>query len=113
MIEKIPNSFEEEEEEHESIPTPEEIHSVFEQLAGESEYEEVRKLEDEQGLYLWDITVFGEDGDLEYSYMREGQYTEGQASLTAIHVTFFDSEGTPVGGHSVAKYINGKWKLTT
>ena len=88
------------------------MQSVFEQLVGGEGYEDIRKLEDEQGLYLWDIKVPGEDGDTEYSYMRAGQYPEGQASTTAVHVTFFDEEGIPVGGHSVAKYIDGKWELT-
>ena len=109
MHERPPNTFE---EELEAIPTPEEVQSVFEQLVGKEEYEDVRKLEDKRGLYLWDIKINGEDGDTEYSYMREGQHPEGQASTTAIHVTFFDQEGTPVGGHSVAKYVEGGWKLT-
>ena len=109
MHEEPPDTFE---KGPESIPTPEEVRSIFEQLIGEKEYEDVRKFEDEQGLYLWDIIVSGEDGDTEYSYMRKGQYPEGQASVTAVHVTFFDEAGTPVGGQSVAKYINGEWKLT-
>jgi len=75
-------------------------------------YETVRQREDEQGFYLWDITVSGEDGNIEYSYMRKGHYPEGQASTTAVHVTFFDEAGVPVGGHSVAKHIEGKWELT-
>ena len=113
--EKTPESIsapESVENELESIPTPEEIQSIFEQLIGEKEYEDIRKLEDEQGLYLWDIIIPGEGGNTEYSYMRKGQYPEGQASVTAIHVTFFDEAGIPVGGHSVAKYIEGDWKLT-
>ncbi|MDA2922457.1 hypothetical protein MYX07_04305 [Patescibacteria group bacterium AH-259-L07] len=109
MSEGPPNNFE---KESESIPTPEEVQSVFEQLVGEEGYEDVRKLEDEQGLYLWDIIVSGKDGNTEYSYMRKGRYSEGQASATAVHVTFFDKEGIPEGGHSAAKYIEGKWKLT-
>ncbi len=109
MREEPTNNFE---KGPESIPTPEEVQSVFEQLIGEKGYEDVRKLEDEQGLYLWDIIVTGKDGDTEYLYMRKGRYSEGQASATAVHVTFFDEEGTPVGGESRAKYIEGKWKLT-
>ncbi len=108
MHEGPPKTFE---ESPESIPTPEKVQSVFEQLVGEAKYETVRKLEDEQGLYLWDIIVSGEDGDTEYSYMRMGQYSEGQASATAIHVTFFNKDGIPMGGHSVAKYGKGEWKL--
>lgn len=109
MNEKMPTF----EESPERIPTSEEVQSIFEQLVGEKETVEVRKLEDEKGLYLWDITVAAADGtNEEYSYMRKGQYPEGQAHTTAVHVTFFDGEGIPVGGHSVAKYIDGKWNLT-
>ncbi len=44
----------------EPIPSQEEIHSVFEQLIGAVQYRETRKLEDERGLYLWDIEIPGE-----------------------------------------------------
>ena len=110
MHEGMPNNFE---KKVESIPTPEEVKSVFEQLVGEKNYEDRRKLEDEQGLYLWEIVIPTEDGSMEYSYMRKGRHAEGgEASATAVHVTFFDEDGMPVGGHSVAKYIDGEWKLT-
>ena len=76
-------------------------------------YEDIRKLEDEKGLYLWDIIVISEeDGSTEYTYMRAGRYPEGEASATAIHVTFFNEAGDAIGGHSVAKYIEGERKLT-
>jgi len=103
------NTFE---EGPESIPTPEEVQSVFEQLIGEEGYEDVRKLEDEQGLFMWDIIVSGKDGDTEYSYKRKGENPLGQTPNFAIHVTFFDKDGIPTGGHSVAKLIEGNWKLT-
>ncbi len=102
----------EEEGGKESYPGREEVLKMFLEFVGESEYEEVRQCEDEEGLYLWDIVVEGEDGNTEYSYMRQGHYAEGEASETAIHVTYTDGEGIPVGGHSVAKYRNGEWMLT-
>ena len=105
MNEGPPNTIE---EGLESIPTAEEIESVFKELCGEEGFEEVRRLEDAEGIYLWDVT----SGGNEYSYMRKGRYAEGQALFSAIHVTFFDETGRPVGGHSVAKYINGKLKVT-
>jgi hypothetical protein len=108
MSEKIPKHFE---EGPEPIPTQEEVLSLFEKLVGEKKYEEIRKLEDEEGLYLWDIKIHGEDGDTEYSY-RRGRQSEGQLPGLRIDVTFFDNEDVPVGGHSVAKFINGEWKLT-
>lgn len=96
------------EESPEKVPTPEDVEVAFEQLIGGERYEEIRKLEDEEGLYLWDVV----SGGNEYSYMRKGQYAEGQASESAIHVTFFDDSGVPCGGHSVAKFVNGSFILT-
>jgi hypothetical protein len=99
----------------EHIPTSEEVLSLFEKLVGENKFEDVRKLEDEQGLYLWEIKIVQEDGSsTEYSYIRKGDYKArglagGSASETAIHVTFFDPEGMPISGHSVMKLINDKW----
>jgi len=102
------------EEKIEVVPTPEEVQSVFEQLLEGKEYTSRRQLEDEKGIYLWDIIVSQEDGGhIEYSYMRKGRYEEGgEASSTAIHITFYDEEGMPEGGTSVAKLIDGKWRLT-
>jgi hypothetical protein len=61
---------------------------------------------------LWDIKVSGEDGDKEYSY-RRGRSSEGELSGFRVDVTFFDEEGVPVGGHSVAKYIDREWKIVS
>lgn len=85
---------------------------MFKELIGKTEFEEVRKLVDQQGLYLWDIKIPAEDGYVEYSYMRAGRYPEGQSSATAIHMTFYDSEGAPISGYSVGKYADGLWRLT-
>ena len=57
MYEQPPNNFE---QEIEKIPTPEEVQSVFEQLIGEGEYETERKVEDENGLYLWSVVIMNE-----------------------------------------------------
>lgn len=113
MNENAPNQIE-------HIPTPEEIRSLFEQLVGEKEYEEVQKLEDEQGLYLWEIAITGEDGDrIEYAYMRKGLHNSKMSDpyismsdpYTSIHVYFYNSEGVPTSGYTVAKLVNGTWKL--
>ena len=110
-------SIEDEKEKPEYIPTSEEVFSLFEELVGKSEYEAVRKLEDERGLYLWEIKISQEDGSIEYSYIRKGNYRErglagGSALETAIHITYFDNAGIPTGGHSVLKLIDGEWKDT-
>ncbi len=103
-----------EKEKPEHIPTPEEVQSLFEKIVGESKYETARKLEDEQGLYLWEIKIPQEDGSIEYEYVRKGDYKSrglagGSASETTIHVTYFDEDGIPVSGTSVLKLIDDKW----
>jgi hypothetical protein len=107
--------IEDAEKNSERIPTSVEVLLLFERLAGENKYEDVRRREDEQGLYLWEIKIVQEDGSsTEYSYIRKGDYkarglTGGSASETAIHATFFDPDGMPISGTSVAKLIDGKW----
>lgn len=107
-----------EKEKPEHIPTPVEVQSLFEKIVGESKYETARKLEDEQGLYLWEIKIPQEDGtSIEYGYCRKGDYKSrglagGSASETAIHITYFDEDGIPISGTSVLKLVDDKWVET-
>lgn len=96
----------------EQIPTIEEVSSVFRELIGEKEYTEVRKYEDEQGLYLYEIKIQGDlpGEETGYEYMREGRYGEGSSLSTEIHIVYYE-KGIPVGGTSAARYIDGKWKI--
>jgi len=82
----------------EHIPTPEQARLIFKRLTNK-EYAEVRIVEDEKGLYLFDITVRGElEGEItEYSYRR------GQSRA--------DKNGLPVSGTTVAEIIDGKWVI--
>jgi len=102
-------------EKFEHIHTAEEVSAIFKEIIGEAKFEEGRKLEDEQGLYLWEIKIIQEDGgSVEYEYVRKGNYKErglpgGVAPETAIHMTLFDSEGIPYTGHPVRKFLDGKW----
>jgi len=99
------------ETESECIPTLEEVRSVLQELIGDKQYKETRRCEDEKGLYLLEAVVPGEKGEwAEYIYMREGCYTEGQTLSTTIHIAYYENE-IPVGGTSLAKYIDGKWKI--
>jgi len=101
--------------EPEHIPTEEEVHSVFKELA-EKEYKEERRLEDEMGLYLLEVVAAGEsEGEtVEYAYMRKGRYSQLAeqvgASVTAIHATHYQ-DGMPISGTCVAEYIDGKWSI--
>lgn len=95
----------------EHIPTLEEVLSLFSELTG-NEFEEVRRLEDEKGLYLLEIVIPGDlpDETIEYAYMRKGRHEKGQTSATVIHVTYYKND-IPISGTSVAEYIEGKWKI--
>jgi len=103
-----------EEENQEYIPTADEIWQLFERLIGEAAYEEIRKLADGQGLYLWEIKAARENGSVQYSYMRKGDYAEeglsaGFVPETAIYRTYFDYQGVPVSDQPAFKLIDGEW----
>jgi len=93
----------------EHIPTLEEVSSVFRELIGK-EYIEVRKLENEQGLYLYEVKIPGDlpSEEIGYEYMRKGRYKEGSSLSTEIHIVYYEN-GNAVGGTSAARYVDGKW----
>ena len=95
--------------ESEKVPTPEEIAAVFEKLTGSKEYTELQKLEDERGIYLWEIKVETEDGYTEYEYNRAGTHPKGVGLQTAVYATYYDRGGNPISGSSIAILINNKW----
>lgn len=102
------SSFEDFENNPEKFPSQEEVKTAFEKLIGEEDYTETRRLEDDKGLYLWEI----ETENFEYSYMRKGKYPEGEASHNQIFRVEYES-GRPVGGKNVARYENGEWEFNT
>jgi len=102
----------------EHIPTPEEVLGIFKQLIGEANFFEKRKLEDEQGLLLWDITLPDQDGNgsVEYSYIRRGDYREKGlpnvlSDKTSIYIAFYDADGLSISGHLIAKLVGDEWKI--
>lgn len=104
-------------EQPEHIHSSEEIVALFKEIIGGMEFEEIRKLRDEKGLYLWDIKIEKEDGSVEYSYIRKGDYRSrglagGSSSETVINVIYFDKEGEYVSGTSAARFVDGKWMFT-
>ena len=109
MSESAPDQFE---EGPEHIPTSEEVLEVFKQLIGETEFAEIQKLEDERGLYLWEIKISAEDGHTEYAYSIRVRPGATEPPGPRIDVVFCDTEGVQISGSSVAKYINGQWRIT-
>ena len=98
------------EKSHEHIPTEEDVASVFESVI-DGPYEEVRRLKDEQGLYLWEVKVETSSGVAEYMYIRKGSHPEAQAMETVVNVVYYDGD-MPAGGHSTAKLLEGEWHIT-
>jgi len=94
----------------EHITTLEEVLSIFKKLT-DKEYKEVRKIEDEKGLYLFDITIPGEiEGEIiEYSY-RRGQFEANKHLVDAIQITYYEN-GVPISGTTVSEIVDGKWKI--
>ena len=117
--EGVPKKEESLEKMQESIPTAEEVRAVFEQLLSGKEFEEGRKREEEKGLWVGEIVVKGRDGSYsEYAYVRKGRYaplpgkSRGiEARDTAVCVAFYDADGMPGGGETVARFEEGAWKL--
>ena len=89
-------------------PNEREVLNIFEGIIG-TDYEVLRSLDDEQGLYMLEVRVKGDDGDwIQYNYIKAGKYPEGSSSETVIDVIFFDGD-MPAGGHPISKYVNGEW----
>lgn len=105
-----------EKENIEHIPTSEEVLGVIKEIIGKNAYEKIRELSDEKGLYLLEVKTTSKEGEpIEYGYMRKmskGTHEEGSITVTEIHVTYFDDNGVPISGHSIAKLVDGKWKDT-
>jgi len=121
MFEKPPTieSTPSPEEGPEKIPTEAEIKEHFDRLLEGREYTDRRKLEDERGVYLWEVetaiteeeavAISEEGGTKEYTYRRKGPHAGGNPSDTNIDFAYFDGMGMPVGGGNVSKLKDGEW----
>jgi hypothetical protein len=94
----------------EAIPNEREVLNVIEGIIGH-DFEIIRSLEDEQGLYILEVKTTDEAGDpVQYHYVRAGHYPEGGSLETVIDVVYYMGD-IPAGGHPVAKYIGNKWEV--
>jgi hypothetical protein len=104
MIDKIPTN----ENTAEKIHNEREVLNMFEEII-DGDFEILRNLEDESGLYILEVQSRDEEGDLvQHNYMRAGTYAEGFAAETTIDVVFHMGD-MPCGGHAVRKYRDGTW----
>lgn len=96
------------------IPSLEEVKAQIERL-GCKEGLEVRMLEDEKGVYLYEVVTLDEKGDATlYMYRRAGIYKETRAAETEIEVAYFNGpleDDMCVGGENLSEYddLTGTW----
>lgn len=101
--------MQEHQEKFEHSLTFEEVLSAFEQVIGLGKiYLITKTLDDDKGLYELEIGIAGDvEGEkTEYEYRRKF----GVSQIPEIHVAYYE-DGDPVGGTSVARYIDGEWKI--
>lgn len=104
MSEKITSN----ENNSEKFPNEREVLNQFDEIIG-GNYEIVKSLEDENGLYIIEVRTTDEAGDtVQYNYIRMGSYPEGSSTETVIDIVFFIGD-MPVGGHPIKKYKEGVW----
>lgn len=106
------------------IPAPEkepkflslaEVKAKIEALTGQENPKVERLLEDERGVYLYEVVAVDDKGDASlYSYRRAGEYAESKAANTLVDVAYFVGpieDGMCVGGDVLANYDEetGEW----
>lgn len=104
MSENIPTK----ENNAEKVLTEREVLNVLDEIL-EGEYEIVRSLADEDGLYLLEVQARDEAGDIvQYNYVRRNSDPKNFSTETVIDVVFFMGD-IPCGGHPIQKYKEGVW----
>lgn len=101
----------------EKHPSEEEVRSLFEKFTKGSEFIEIKKIYDAEGLRDWEIRITNEDGSTaEYLYGRTSESGEPNSlgkvhhrAYTQIEVAHFDKDGFPEGGGLVAEIRDGEW----
>ncbi len=90
------------------FPLLDEIEAKIEQLCGDENPEIVRTLEDENGVYLYEVVTQDDKGDASlFSYRRSGNYQETKATETQVDVAYFVGpveDGMCVGGDVLSCY---------
>jgi hypothetical protein len=95
-------------EEERRILTREEIQSRLKEFCSQEDQKLERVLEDEKGVYLYEVSAVDEGGDASlYSYRRLGNYKETKAANTVIDVVYYVGsieDGMCVGGDTLSNY---------
>lgn len=94
-----------------------EVKAKIEQLCKQENPEVVRSLEDEKGVYLYEVVAVDDKGDASlYSYRRVGEHAESKAANTLVDVAYFVGpieDGMCVGGDVLSNYdeTTGQWTI--
>lgn len=92
----------------EKFPTEGEVMRVMERLFEGARFTEIERTERDGVLRCLVFEGVDSEGDrLLYEYYVE----EHGAKNVSIRVTFHDKEGVPCGGHNVANFVDGFWKI--
>ncbi len=94
----------------EKNPNEREVFKQFEKILGTREYEEIEKVEDEHGLYSWDIktTEEGTGDPVQIGYIRGKVYANGVVTVPRINQTLYFND-VPCGAGTQYDYVNGEW----
>lgn len=96
----------------EQLPSKEEVTAIFEKALKGAAYQEVRCTYDGETLTVYEIETTDANGDkIEYNYQKAKVIIPELGSPAAsIHSTVYDGD-MPVGGDTIANYIDGAWKF--
>ena len=77
----------------------------------EGDSTEPRILEDDKGVYLFELSVLKKNGEsVVYSYNREGNFPECQSGTTTVYKVYFEGD-MPVGGDVIADFVDHRWVM--
>ncbi|MDD2766357.1 MAG: hypothetical protein PHH40_01165 [Candidatus Moranbacteria bacterium] len=97
------------------ILTAEEVKAKIEKLSGKENQEVIRMLEDEKGVYLYEVVAVDDKGDASlFSYRRSGNFQETKRASTGVDVAYFIGpieDDMCVGGDTLSNYdeTSGTW----
>ena len=104
MTERTPSPIE-------RFPTEGEVVRLIERVAEGRGLTEAKRIEDSWGLNRLVFEGVDSEGDrILYDYQR-GAVGMDTTFSAVIDVIFHNNEGTPCGGHNIANYEQGAWKI--
>jgi hypothetical protein len=92
----------------EKFPSEGDVMRTMECLFKDGDFTEIEREENEGGLVVLTFEGVDSEGDrLLYEYYA----SSNTDTEPVIRVVYHDKDGIPCGGHNVANYVNGSWKI--